>query len=77
MVICAYILIHWRRQWHPTPVLLPEESHGWRSLAGYSTWGCKESDTAEPTHTHRSTNLMFNPPDQKGGDKLLVSSHVP
>ena len=28
-----------RRQWHPTPVLLPGESHGWRSLVGYSPWG--------------------------------------
>ena len=26
----------WRRQWHPTPVLLPGKSHGWRSLVGYS-----------------------------------------
>ena len=30
----------WRRQWHPTPVLLPGESHGWRSLVGCSPWGC-------------------------------------
>ena len=29
----------WRRQWHPTPVLLPWESHGRRSLVGYSPWG--------------------------------------
>ena len=29
-----------RRQWHPTPVLLPGKSHGWRSLAGCSPWGC-------------------------------------
>ena len=28
-----------RRQWHPTPVLLPGKSHGWRSLEGYSPWG--------------------------------------
>ena len=34
----------WRRQWHPTPVLLPGESHGWRSLVGCSPWGCWESD---------------------------------
>jgi len=31
----------------PTPVFLPKESHEWRSLAGYSPWVCKESDTAE------------------------------
>ena len=39
--------IPWRRKWHPTPVLLPGESHGWRSPAGYSPWGCKELDTTE------------------------------
>jgi len=31
--------VHQRRQWHPTPVLLPRKSHGWRSLVGYSPWG--------------------------------------
>ena len=31
----------WRRKWLPTPVFLPGESHGWRSLAGYSPWGRK------------------------------------
>ena len=35
-----------RRQWHPTPVLLPGKSHGWRSLVGCSPWGPKESDCA-------------------------------
>ena len=34
-------------KWHPTPVLLPGESHGGRSLVGYSLWGRKESDTTE------------------------------
>ena len=29
----------WRRQWQPTPVLLPGKSHGWRSLVGCSPWG--------------------------------------
>ena len=43
-----------RRQWHPTPVLLPGKSHGWRSLVGYSPWGCKESDTTERLHFHFS-----------------------
>ena len=37
----------WRRSWQPTPVFLPGESHGQRSLAGYSPWGCKEWDTSE------------------------------
>ena len=36
-----------RRQWHPTPVLLPGKSHGRRSLVGYDPWGLEESDTTE------------------------------
>ena len=45
--------IPWRRKWQPTPVLLPGESHGQRSLVGYSSWGCKESAVTEATsHTH-------------------------
>ena len=40
-----------RRVWQPTPVSLPGESHGRRSLVGYSSWGHRESDTTErPTH---------------------------
>ena len=39
--------IPWRRKWHPTPVFLPGESYGQRSLAGYSPWGQKESETVE------------------------------
>ena len=39
--------IPWGRQWQPTQVLLPGESHGQRSLVGCSPWGHKESDTAE------------------------------
>ena len=39
-----------RRQWHPTPVLLPGKSHGRRSLVGCSPWGHKESDTTEQLH---------------------------
>ena len=38
-----------RRTWQPTPVFLPGEFHGQRSLVGYSPWGCKESDTTEWT----------------------------
>ena len=41
--------IPWRRPWRPTPVVLPGESYGRRSLAGYSLWSCKELDTAETT----------------------------
>ena len=33
--------MHWRSAWQPTPVFLPGESHGQRSLVGYSPWGCR------------------------------------
>ena len=42
----------WRRQWQPTPVLLPGKSHGQRNLVGFSPWGCQESDTTEQLHFH-------------------------
>ena len=51
----------WRREWQSTPVFLPGESHGWRSLAGDGPWGCKELDMTEPlthTHTHTHTHTM-------------------
>ena len=41
-----------RRQWHPTPVLLPGKSHRWRSLVGCSPWGRQGSDTTEQLHFH-------------------------
>ena len=41
--------IPWKRAWQSTPVFLPGESHGQRSLAGYSPQGCKESNTTEVT----------------------------
>ena len=42
----------WRRQWHPTPVLLPGESQGRGSLVGCRLWGRPESDTTEVTAAH-------------------------
>ena len=41
--------ISWRRVWQPTPILLPGESHGQRSLTGCSSQGCTKSDTTEAT----------------------------
>ena len=46
--------IIWRRKWQPTPVFLPGESHGQRSLAGYSLRGLKELNVTE--HTHKRDN---------------------
>ena len=40
----------WRKQWHPSPVLLPGKSHGRRRLVGCSPWGCQESDMTERLH---------------------------
>ena len=39
--------IPWRREWQPTPVFLPGEFYGQRSVAGYSPWGREEMDTTE------------------------------
>ena len=44
-----------RRKYQPTPVLLPGESHGWRSLEGYSPWGRTESDTTERLNISNNT----------------------
>ena len=48
----------WRRQWHPTPALLPGKSHGRRSLVSCSPWGRKESDTTERLHFHFSLSCI-------------------
>ena len=47
-----------RRQWHPTPVLLPGKSHGRRSLVGCSPWGRSESGTTERLHFHFSLSCI-------------------
>ena len=48
----------WRRQWHPTPVLLPGKSHGWRSLEGCSPWGRWRLDMTERLHFHFSLSCI-------------------
>ena len=54
-----YVSIQYqRRQWHPTLVLLPGKSHGWRSLVGCSPWGGKESDMTERLHSHFSLSCI-------------------
>ena len=47
--------IPWRRKWQPSPVFLPGEFHGQRSLAGYSPWGHKGSDTTEQLNSSSSS----------------------
>ena len=55
-VYSFYLILIYMYIWQPSPVLLPGESHGGRSLVGYSPWGLKESDTTERLH---STSLPF------------------
>ena len=47
--LSLFTFMHWRRKWQPTPVFLPGESQGRRSLVGYRLWGRTESDTTEVT----------------------------
>ena len=57
----------WRRAWQPTPIFLPGESHGQRSLAGYSPWGHKESDVTERL-SPRGQNVMLHCLDLQSND---------
>ena len=65
-----------RRQWHPTPVLLPGKSYGWRSLVGCSPWGLWGSDTTEWLHFHfslwkRQPTPVFLPGESQGQGSLV------
>ena len=55
---CLLKHFYGRRQWHPTPVLLPGKSHGRRSLVGCSSWGRKEWDTTAWLHFHFSLSCI-------------------
>ena len=50
--VLKLFMVDGRRKWQSTPVFLPRESYGQRSLGGYSPWGRKESDTTERLHLH-------------------------
>ena len=56
--LLLFTFMHWRRKWHPTPVLLPGKCHGQRSLVGCSPLGHKESDTTEWLHFPFSLSCM-------------------
>ena len=64
--LSLFTFMHWRKKWQPTPVFLPGESQGQRSLVGCRLWGRTESDTTEATCS------------SSGSSKLLPSlcSHV-
>ena len=55
--LCTLI---WKRQWQPTPVLLPGISHGRRCPVGYSPWGREESDMTEQLYFHFSHFTFMN-----------------
>ena len=54
----SFMIRYTRRRWHPTPVLLPGKSRGWRSPVGCSPWGCSESDRTELLHFHFSPSCI-------------------
>ena len=60
--LSLFTFIHWRRKWQPTPVFLPGESQGRRSLVGCRLWGRTESDTTDVTyqHTYKFTYTYIN-----------------
>ena len=80
---CMYIC--WRRQWHPTPVLLPGKSHGWRNLVGGSPWGRRVRHNwgtslsllciGEEMATHSSVLVWRIPGTGKPGGLLSMGSH--
>ena len=87
-VTCVMPLVQRRRQWHPTPVLLPGKSHGQRSLVGCSPWGRWGSDTTQRLHFHFSLSCigegngnplqcscLENPRDGKPGGLPSMGSH--
>ena len=86
--LCSRMPYIWRRQWHPTPVLLPGKSHGQRSLVSCSPWGCEELDMTERLPFHFSLSCigegngntlqcscLENPRDGEPGGLLSMGSH--
>ena len=65
--ICLQCRRPWRRQWHPTPVLLPGKSHGWRSLVGCGSWG--RLDMTGQLHFHFSLSGI----GERNGNPLQCS----
>ena len=69
--------IPWRREWPPALVFLPGEFHGQSSLVGYSSWGCKHSDTAEQltlSHFHLHNNNILK--SKKYRKNFILNIHI-
>ena len=58
--LSLFTFMHWRRKWQPTPVFLPGESQGQRSLVGCHLWGHTESDTTEVTRQPQQQQLVIS-----------------
>ena len=71
--------IPWRKKWQPNPVFLLGKSHGQKSMASYSSWGLKESDTTEglSTHTHTHTQTHTTQFAQQYGPLMQESDFLP
>ena len=63
-----------RRKRQPTPVFLPGESHGQRSLAGYSPWGRKETDMTASEHAHMQSEMGSKPEACKDAGQVGTAS---
>ena len=64
--------IPWRRKWQSTPVFLPGKFRGQRSLVGYSSWDCKESDMTERLSTVHRVSISFNLGDQNNFYDIFI-----
>ena len=71
--LSLFTFMHWRRKQQPTPVFLPGESQGWRSLVGCRLWGCTESDTTEATWRQQQQQQQGNYISRQGkGNKKAI-----
>ena len=80
--LSLFTFMHWRRKWQPTPVFLPGESQGRRSLVGCRLWGCTESDTTEVTQQHScitliSTSLLFQDILTQANNLIVCNRNFP
>ena len=58
VIFHSYNILIWRRKWQPTPVFLPGESHGQRSLMGCHLWGCTELDRLRSSSSNIFIRLL-------------------
>ena len=69
--LSLFTFMHWRRKWQPTPMFLPGESPGQRSLVGCRLWGRTELDTTEATKQQQQQHAEHSATFIKMGRKLL------